>query len=117
LGAKEAFEMHRASWSEVPNQSVVRIITPVSATVSLHPEDRGMVQDQQFRIEGEYGRCSLTISDKKELRYEEWCLFPDADLAIYIEARTEEDLLEAAHIVSAARFLKLSDPYSIRQPS
>jgi len=37
--------------------------------------------------------------------------------AINIEARTEEDLLEAAHIVSGARFWKLSDPYSIRQPS
>jgi hypothetical protein len=47
----------------------------------------------------------------------QWCLFSDAGLAINIEARTEEDLLEAAHIVSGARFLKLSDPYSIRQPS
>jgi hypothetical protein len=117
LGAKEAFELHRASWSAVPDQAVVRIIRRVSATVYLRLEDRGMVQDQRFRIEGEYGRCSLTISDKKELRYEEWCLFSGADLAINIEARTEEDLLEAAHIVSGARFLKLSDPYSIRQPS
>lgn len=32
-------------------------------------------------------------------------------------SRTEEDPLEAAHIVSGARFLKLSDPYPIRQPS
>ncbi|HLK08302.1 MAG TPA: hypothetical protein VKV30_10180 [Candidatus Angelobacter sp.] len=117
LGAKEALELHRASWSAVPDQSVVWIITPVSSTAHLHLEDRHMVQDQRFRIEGEYGRCSLTISDQKELRYEEWCLFPNADLAINIEARTEEDLLEAAHIVSGARFLKVSDPYSIRQPS
>jgi hypothetical protein len=117
LGAKEVLGLRHASWSAVPDQSVVRIITPLSATVYLHLEDRPMVQDQRFRIEGEYGLCSLTISDNKELRYEEWCKFSDADLAINIEARTEEDLVEAAHIVSGARFLKSSDPYSIRQPS
>jgi hypothetical protein len=117
LGAKDALELHRTSWSAVPDQSVVWIITPVSSTAHLHLEDRRMVQDQRFRIEGEYGRCSLTISDQKELRYEEWCLFSNADLAINIEACTEEDLLEAAHIVSGAQFLKVSDPYSIRQPS
>jgi hypothetical protein len=117
LGAKEALELHRASWSAVPDQSVVWIITPVSSGAHLHPEDSRMVQDQRFRIEGEYGRCALTISDQKERRYEEWCLFSNADLAINIEARTEEDLLEAAHIVSGAQFLKVSDPYSTRQPS
>lgn len=117
LGAKEVLGLRHASWSAVPDQSVVRIITPLSATVYLHLEDKPMVQDQRFRIEGEYGRCSLTISDQKELRYEEWCLFSNADLAINIEARTEEDMLEAAHIVSGAQFFKVSDPYSIRQPS
>jgi len=117
LGAKEALELHRASWSEVPHQSVVWIITPVSSTAHLHLEDTPMVQDQRFRIEGEYGLCSLTISDQKELRFEEWCKFSDADLAINIEARTEEDLVEAARIVSGARFLKSSDSHSIRQPS
>lgn len=117
LGAKEAFELHRASWSEVRDQSVVRIITPVSSIDYLHLEDGRMVQDQRFRIEGKYGRCSLTIFNNRELRYEEWCRFSDADLAINIEARTEEDLVEVAHIVSGARFLRLSDPYSTRQPS
>lgn len=117
LGAREVVELHRASWSAVPDQSVVRIITPLSATVYLHLEDRQMLQDQRFQIEGEYGLCSLTMSNNKELRYEEWCKFSDADLAINIEARTEEDLLEVAHIVGGARFLKSSAPYSIRQPS
>lgn len=117
LGAKEGLELHRASRSAVPDQSVVWIMTPVSSTAYLHLEDNRMVQDQRFRIQGEYGRCSLTISDQKEHRYEEWCLFSNADLAINIEARTEEDLLEAAHIVSEARFLKVSDPYSTHQPS
>jgi hypothetical protein len=117
LGATDALELRRASWSAAPDQSVVRIVTPMSSTLYLHLEERRMVQDQRFRIEGEYGRCALTISDQKKLRYEEWCLFSGADLAINIEARTEEDLLEAAHMVSGARFLKLSNPYPIRQPA
>lgn len=117
LGAKDVLELHRTSWSVPAEQSLIRIITPVPSTAHLHLEDKRIFQNEKFRIEGEYGRCSLAISDQKKLRYEEWCQFPGADLAIDIEARTEEDLLEAARIVSGARFLKLSDPYSTRQPS
>ncbi|HEY2391378.1 MAG TPA: hypothetical protein VGK22_09400 [Candidatus Angelobacter sp.] len=117
VGAKEALELHRTSWSEPRAQSMILIIRPVPSMISRQLENRNLVQNERFRIEGEYGHCSSTISDQKELRYEEWCQFPDADLAINIEARTEEDLLEAARIVSGARFLKLSDPYSTRQPS
>lgn len=83
FGAKEAIELHRASWSAVPDQSVIRIITPMSSTVRFR-EDRRMTQDQRFQIEGQYGRCSVTISHTKELRYEEWCELADADLAINI---------------------------------
>ena len=52
LGAKDALELRRSSWSSVPDQSVVRIITPVSSTVHLHLNDIRMVQDQRFQIEG-----------------------------------------------------------------
>jgi hypothetical protein len=115
MGVQEALELHRTSWSEPKAQSVILIMTPVP--LKLHLEDGNTVQNERFRIAGEYGHCSLTTSDRKELRYNEWCQFPDADLEINIKARTEEDLLEAARIISGARFFKLSNPYSIRQPS
>ena len=115
LGAKGALKLQRTSWSVPAEQSSILIITPVSSIPHFHLDDA--MQNEQIRIQGEYGSCSLTISNQKKLCYDEWCRFPNADLVINIEARTEEDLLEAARIVSGARFLKLSDPYSNRQPS
>lgn len=117
LGVSEMLYLQRVSLFTTRNQATIEILTPLSSVAGVVKRVDGMGQDRRFQIQGEYGKCLLKTHENQELRFSESCEFPNADLYVSIEGRTEDELNEAAHILSGAQFIKTSDPYTIRQSS
>jgi hypothetical protein len=117
LGAREALDLQRASLSAGSRSASIYIATPAPPFLRRALEDEGLVEDKRFQVQGEYGQCSYSESEKREPPFRQTCLFSRADLYIEIEVHTQDELLEAARIISGARFLKTSDPDAVRQHS
>jgi hypothetical protein len=110
LGVSEILYLERRSLSVVTDQATIQIFTPANAITSFPGGTQDMASDSHFQIHGEYGICSLTIHPQKQLRFTERCMFRNADLGVWIEGRTEEDLQEAGRILSGGQFVKTSSP-------
>lgn len=109
-GVSEMLYLERRSLSITRDRPSIEIFMPASAMASSPEEVQGMMPDSHFQIHGEYGMCSLAMHRQKELRFTERCKFPNADLGVWIEGRTQEDLHEAGRILSEGQFVKTSNP-------
>lgn len=117
LGVTDMLELQRVSLSSSRKQPNIFIFSPLGSMARFSKGTAGTKQDTRFHIQGEYGDCSLTENYNNETRYSESCRFPNADLYVTIDGQTEEDLDEAADILSGGRLINTSDPHAIRQPS